>query len=114
MMTYFELISNNKSEIDYLNKYFSTIIEESLNNLNKLGCMFMNDNVDLDNQKIGHVVVMIMITLYNYRHHYKIIEETSKEDSKTNFSNLADRFEQFEKVIRDLCGRDKYLSNFIN
>lgn len=100
IMTYFELISSNKSEIDYLSRYFAAIIEDSLKNLSSMGISFLSHHED--KSTVPNVVILIMLSLYNLRHQYKIIEETSKASSPSHNKPLLARYKVFETTVNSL------------
>jgi hypothetical protein len=110
-MTYFELISSNKSEIDYLNKYFAAIIEDSLKSLNSIGTSFLSHHED--KSTVPNVVILIMLSLYNFRHQYKMIEETSKSSSPSHNKPLLARYKAFESTVKSLCDLEPQLSLFL-
>lgn len=95
-MTYFELISNNKTEIEYLNKYFGALLENSLSNLD---CINVPLSTDSDKQVICKIVVLVMVTLYNFRHQYKVIEESKGSKSPSKNKGLKKRFSKFIDTI---------------
>jgi hypothetical protein len=107
LCTYFESIEN-KSEIEYLNKYFSAIIENTLKNLELLNSSILT-NEDRDKLIVSKIVVMAMLCLYNHRHQYKIIEEKTKGSSPRKFKPLRNRFNLCCETIQNLCQRESDL-----
>lgn len=102
----------NKSEIEYLNKYFSAIIENTLKNLELLNSKILT-NEDRDKLIVSKIVVMAMLCLYNHRHQYKMIDESSRSDSPGNFKTLKTRFGSCCETIQNLCQRESDLYEFL-
>lgn len=111
-MTYFELISSNKTEIEYLNKYFGAILENAMINLDFINVP-LTTNSDSDKQVIPKIVVVVMVTLYNFRHQYKVIEESQGSKSPGKNKGLRKRFSTFKNTVVNLCAREEELSEFI-
>lgn len=101
MSAYFESIGSNKNEVEYLNKYYAVLIENSLKNLDSVNRDFLKGEEE-DKATTSNVVIMIMITLYNFRHLYKIIEETNKGASPSSNKGLTKRFEAFNQTVNRL------------
>lgn len=98
--TYFEEITS-KQEIEYLNKNIAAVIEHSLFNLNMITMPILDENNE-GKLKATKIVTMIMLTLYNLRHQYKVLEESEGNSSPRKSKGLRKRFDQTQEMIQNL------------
>ena len=81
--SYIELITENKAEIEYLNKNYYVIIQNWFYDLDLLEFKIFDSSSD-NSQQVINMVVMIMLILYNYRHFNKIIEQNINSNLNIN------------------------------